>query len=46
MNFSIQYLILLTYLLHTITGIGFTNAAIILSEIGDISKFDSEAKLT
>ena len=32
--------------LHTITGIGFTNAAIILSEIGDISKFDSEAKLT
>ena len=33
-------------LLHTITGIGFVNASIIMSEIGDINRFDNEAKLT
>ena len=33
-------------LLHTITGISFVNASIILSEIGDINKFENEAKLT
>jgi len=32
--------------LHTITGIGYTNASIILSEIGDINNFENEAKLT
>ena len=32
--------------LHTITGIGFVNAAIIMAEIGDINKFENEAKLT
>lgn len=32
--------------LHTITGIGFTNASIILSEIGDINKFENDSKLT
>ncbi len=33
-------------LLHTITGIGFVNASIIMSEIGDINRFENEAKLT